>query len=117
MPSYILLLKEDPNAFVEMSPEQMQAIIQRYKDWRDGLERDGRLVGSNKLTEEGGRLMSRAGNGDVRVTDGPYSETKEIIAGYFAYTADSYEHAVEIARDCPHLDFGEIHVREIDEHH
>ena len=114
MPSYILLLKEDPNAFAHLSPEQMQAVVYRYRDWRLGLEADGRLLGANKLTDEGGRLMSRV-NGEVRVTDGPFSETKEVIAGYFAYTADSYEHAVEIAQGCPHLDFGTIHVRQVDE--
>jgi hypothetical protein len=116
MPSYILLLKEDPNAFGEASPEQMQAIVERYSQWRQGLEADGRLIDANKLTDEGGLVLSRE-NGKVRVTDGPFSETKEVIGGYFAYTAESYEEAAEIAQGCPHLDFGTIHIRQIDEVH
>jgi len=115
MPSYILLLKEDPTAFAALSPEQMQAVVQRYRVWREGLEKDGRLLGANKLTDEGGRLLQRK-NGQVRVTDGPFSETKEVIGGYFAYRAESYDEAVKIAEGCPHLDFGTIHVRQIDEH-
>jgi len=51
----------------------------------------------------------------MRVTDGPYSETKEILGGYFTVTADNYEAAVKRAGECPHLEFGgTIEVREVD---
>jgi hypothetical protein len=51
----------------------------------------------------------------MRVTDGPYSETKEVLGGYYIVSADSYERAIDLARDCPHFDYGgAIEVRELD---
>ena len=47
--------------------------------------------------------------------DGPYTETKEILGGYFAVEAGSYDEAIELTRDCPHFDFGSIEIREIED--
>ena len=50
--------------------------------------------------------------------DGPYSETKEVIGGYFAVRAADYDEAVKICEDCPHLEYaGTIEIREIDDIH
>jgi hypothetical protein len=57
----------------------------------------------------------RAGAGQVRVTDGPFSEAKEVLGGYFLITAASYDEAVRRAGDCPHLEYGgTIEVRQVD---
>ena len=40
--------------------------------------------------------------------------TKEVIGGYFVIEADHYAEAVELSRDCPHLDYGGIELRQID---
>jgi len=114
MPNYMLFLYESPTAFDGISPEEMQAIIQKYGAWAQSLTEQERLLHSQKLCDGTGRVM-RGQAERVQITDGPYSETKEVIGGYFAIRADDYEHAVEIARDCPHLDYGgTIEVREID---
>jgi hypothetical protein len=48
------------------------------------------------------------------VTDGPFAESKEAIAGFFIIRADSLEQAVEIADGCPGLEFGQtVEVRAI----
>jgi hypothetical protein len=48
------------------------------------------------------------------VTDGPFAESKEAIAGFFIIRADSLEQAVEIAKGCPCLEYGQtVEVREI----
>ena len=41
------------------------------------------------------------------MTDGPFVESKEAIAGFFLIRADSFEQAVEVARGCPGLEFGQ----------
>ena len=41
------------------------------------------------------------------MTDGPFVESKEAIAGFFVIRADSLEQAVEVARGCPGLEFGQ----------
>lgn len=117
MPDYMLLLYESPTSFADVSPEEMQKIIAKYAAWREGLAESGRLVGGQKLRDGEGRVL-RNGDRGVRVLDGPYSETKEVIGGYFAIRADDYDDAVRISRDCPHLAFGgTIEVREIEPTH
>ena len=45
MPKFILLLHEGPNAFpADISPDQIQAIIQRYVEWRQKVQQNGRKV-------------------------------------------------------------------------
>jgi hypothetical protein len=60
----------------------------------------------------------RTHDGKVSVTDGPYSESQEILGGFFMIEAADYDEAVEIARTCPHLGKGKrIEVRQVDEVH
>ena len=111
MENYLLLLHESAIP-PDMSPEEMQAIVARYKAWGQRLAAAGRIAGSNKLEDGTGRTLRGKGS-DLRITDGPYAETKDVVAGYFIIQADSYEDAVEWSKDCPHLDFGGIEVRRI----
>ena len=116
MADYMFLLYDDPTAFEDCSPEELQQLIQKYSAWQDRLVADGRLVAGNKLTDGEGRVL-RSEGGKVRVLDGPYSEAKEIIGGFFTVRADSYEHAMELAQSGPHLELGgTIEIREIDVH-
>lgn len=105
MPQYILLLHEPAALAPEISPEEMQTVIQRYKNWREEMGTKGFMLGGDKLEDGTGRVLKSAG-GRIRVTDGPYAETKEVLGGLFRIQADSYDQAVEVARSCPHLEFG-----------
>ena len=114
MAQYMMLLHEDPTLFMNVSPEEIQAIITEYTTWRSAIQAKGQYAGSNKLKDDGGRLIS-AKNGDLRVVDGPYAEAKEVLGGYFIIEASDYDAAVEIAKGCPHLKYGgRIEVREVD---
>ena len=98
MPKYMLLLHDDPSAFASVSPEQMQKIIEKYIAWGAKLRDTGIFVASDKLADEPGRVV-RGKNGQLRVTDGPYSETKEVLGGYYTIRAANYEEAIERTRD------------------
>lgn len=113
MPQYILLLHEQAGSFTEVSPEQMQAIIERYKAWGEALAAKGHLVGGEKLADTTGRVLKRGAQG-VTITDGPYTETKELIGGFWRIAAADYEEAARLSSDCPHLDNGWIEIREIE---
>ena len=114
MSKFILLLHEAPGGFpADISPDQIQAIIQRYVAWRKKIQQNGRQVDGHKLTEGQGRVMKGA-VGSARVTDGPYAEAREVIGGLFIVEAGSYEEVVELSKDCPHLDFGTIEIREVE---
>ena len=113
MPKYTLMLREDGTAFAGLSPADFQAIIARYGAWRDELQRNGKFAGGHKLRDRQGRTMRRNGS-KIVVTDGPFTEGKEVIGGLFVIEAASYDEAVKIANDCPHLDYGSIEVREVE---
>jgi len=113
MPQYLLLLHSDPTGFQRMSPQDMQAAVQKYVKWGDRLRQSGVYKESHKLANDRGRAVQGAGE-KTRVTDGPYSETKEILGGYFLIEAPSYDRAIEELRDCPHLAYGTVEVRQID---
>jgi hypothetical protein len=113
MPNYLLFLHEDPETFSEASADEIQAIIQKYYDWKTRMQTSGVLVGGEKLQDGTGRVLRQV-NGQISIKDGPYTESKEVIGGLFEIRADNYEAAVEATRDCPHLDYGTIEIREIE---
>jgi hypothetical protein len=115
MAKFMLLLHENPDSLKNYSAQEMQKVIEKYNAWSGKLAQSGKLLGGEKLSEEGGKRLVRK-KGDVVVTDGPYSETKEVVGGYFVVEAKSYEEAVDMSRSCPHLEFGGvIDVRKVDE--
>ena len=120
MPEYMLIAIAPAEASaeaakMEISPEMIQAVIEKYNAWTAKLEESGKLAGINKLRDEAGRRISGFGESQV-VTDGPYAETKEVIGGYWIIKAENYDEAVELSRDCPQLEFGgTIEVREIED--
>ena len=113
MSQYLLLLHESESDFAGFSPEEIQKIIQEYRVWTKRLMDEKRIVHNNKLTDEPGKVL-RPGNDEIIITDGPYSETKELVGGYYVIEAADYTEAIEIAKTSPHLRYGgRIEVREI----
>jgi hypothetical protein len=113
MPQYLLLLHDSGTMPPDLSPEEIQGIIQRYIDWRKKVAANGRKVAGHKLRDGEGRLL-RGKIGAPMVTDGPYAEAKEIIGGLFMIDARDYNEAVKLASDWPHLEFGTIEIREVE---
>lgn len=108
MPQFVLMLR-DTGFPEDISPEEIQAIIGRYGEW----SRKVNAAGGQKLRDGEGRVVVRK-DGGVAVTDGPYTESKEVIGGYFLLEARDYDEALKLVEDCPHLDFGSIEIREIE---
>jgi hypothetical protein len=113
MAQFVLMLRDNGRFFEGMSPEEIQAVIGRYRGWSDKLRASGTMVGGQKLAGGEGRVMVRNGGG-VAVTDGPFTEAKEILGGFFHIKAADYDEAQAIAGDCPHLDFGTVEIRRVD---
>lgn len=113
MKDYLFLLHDDVKLVSKLSPTDMEAVVARYGAWAQKLAMSGRLAGGHKLRDEGGKRLRRQGNGH-QVSDGPYAEVNDIVAGLFIVKAGSYAEACELAGDCPHLDYGWIEVREIE---
>lgn len=113
MPKFVLLLHDTGSFDPNLSPDEIQAIIQRYVAWRAKVQANGRSVVGHKLHDGEGRVMRGGGSG-MKVTDGPYAEAREVIGGLFIIDATSYDEVVELSKDCPHLEFGAIEIRQVD---
>lgn len=114
MKQFILLLHEQADDADLMSPEEMQSTIERYSKWAEALGAQGKFVGGEKLADDGGRVLRTTIDGMI-VSDGPYSETKDVIGGYFIIRAASYAEAEEIAKNSPHAERGRpIEIRHLE---
>lgn len=87
----------------DLSPEQMQQILDGVYAWFDRLYAEGIAKAAQPLHEEGKVVSGKNGS---RVSDGPFAESKETIGGYLIMEAGSLEDAVAIARTWPMLERG-----------
>ena len=105
MQAFLLILKG--SGMDDLSPEELQQIFKSYKAWVDKL--GDKYVAGQRLENNGSLLKDK----ETLLTDGPFLESKEIIAGYFVIQAENQQEANEIAKTSPHLGLYEIEVRPI----
>ena len=91
-----------------LSPNELQDILSAYKTWVEKL--GGDYLGGQRLEEQGALLTGKKA---PILTDGPFLESKEIIAGFFLIQAKNQEVANKIAQSSPHLGLYTIEVRPI----
>ncbi len=84
----------------DRSPEEIQAAIDRFYAWHARLVDEGKMRVGQRLARES-RLVSRSA-----ITDGPFSEAKEVIGGYWFILADSLDEAAGLAAQNPCLECG-----------
>lgn len=103
--AYLFLFRETaPERYDAMSTEQRREALRKWNAWMDELAAQGKLQSGNPLHPEA-RVVS-AGRG--RAVDGPFTEAKELIGGYFLLHADSLEEATALAKGCPSLEHGMV---------
>lgn len=81
----------------------------------EGLRRDGRLLAAEPLHPIDTATTVRVRNGKVTVTDGPFAETKEQLAGFYLVDAKDLDEAIQIAAKIPPAREGSIEVRPVRE--
>ncbi|MCC5806013.1 MAG: hypothetical protein JJU00_06755 [Opitutales bacterium] len=87
----------------DLSPDEMQAVMDRTYAWFDRLRAEGKMKAAQPLFDEGKIVTGRSNR---VVTDGPFAESKEAVGGYLILTVDTMEEALEIAKGWPLLDCG-----------
>ena len=78
------------------APEEIDAHVAYMEDFAKRLEASGEFVDGQALAPEGAWVRSD-GEGRPPVTDGPFAETKDLIAGWMIIDVDSWDRAVELA--------------------
>lgn len=94
-----------------MSPDQMQAHMGKWFTWIEKLSKTDQYVAGEPLLP-GGKLVS--GKDGKTVTDGPYTEGKEVVGGFFIVKAKDLAEAVSLSKECPDFELGgTIQVRQV----
>src|SRR4029077_107165 len=87
-----------------LSPAQLQKVVSDWMAWFERLKAEGKCVGGNPLEDEGKVISGK----QRTVADGPFAESKEAIGGYFYLTVADEKEAIEIAKQCPGLEYGSV---------
>lgn len=107
--SEYLLLFRGTHWHHSLSPEEIQKNLERFTTWFEELRREGKFKSGLPLVHAGKIVVSKDA-----VVDGPFVESKEAIAGFFIIQSESFQQAVESAKRCPGLDYGQtVEVRPI----
>src|SRR5437667_12873134 len=111
MPKFLFIQRSKPRTTQEKpqqpSPAQMQEMYAAFNAWKEKFKDN--IVDMGGKLRAGGKIVTTSG-----VVDGPFIEAKEIVGGYMIVVAESYERAVEVARERPGIGPGSsIELREI----
>lgn len=85
------------------------------KAYSETIERDGLLVAADALESVETATTVRVRDGKAAVTDGPFAETKEQLAGFYLIDAPDLDRAIEVARGLPPARIGSIEIRPVRE--
>jgi hypothetical protein len=107
MEKFMLIVREDLNRLKNMTIEERFSIVPMMMEWIKSIAESGNYINGEPLGVTG-RYVSR----DSVLSDGPFIESKEGIAGYDIILAENIEQAVSIAQTCPLVQKG-IAVREV----
>jgi hypothetical protein len=97
MKDYLLILKTEGSVWTDLSPERLQKHLEHGGAYIGDLIKKGILKNANPI-DKGSRLITES-NGVIK--DGPFNESKEVVAGYFHIVAENIDEAVKIAKDNP----------------
>lgn len=110
MPKFMFIYRESPNPAPEMSPEEMQQVMQVWMSWiEDGMKAGWMLDGGDALLPD-----SKTVAADGSVTDGPFAESKELVGGFSMVQAADMDAAIKLTANCPMFAAGgKVEVRQL----
>ena len=112
---YLLLIYGDESKFGNMSEAEAEADLQRWWEYDAAIKEAGASPGGAALQPTSTATSVRDQNGSPLVTDGPFAETREQLAGYYILDVENLDQAIEWAHRCPWADGGTIELRPIQE--
>lgn len=104
---YLFIRRSAPSKQERPSPAQTQDMYAAFGAWQKKFKAE--IVDMGGRLKGGGRVVRSSG-----VTDGPFAEAKELVGGFMIVAAESYERAVQVAREMPGMTpEASIEIREI----
>ena len=111
MPQYMLLIYNPLTG--PASPEEMAEIGARWDAYTQTLVDAGVMVGGDALERADVATTVRERDGQIQFTDGPFAETKELLAGYYLLDCPDLDTALGHASRAPNIGYGSIEVRPV----
>ncbi len=112
---FILLVHHDESAFEQMSDETKKGLLTESIGLCHQLDAKGEYVHASPVHPAATATLVRVRDGRPLVTDGPFIETREQMAGYFLIEAKDRDEAVAIAGRVPGARIGTVEVRQVRE--
>ena len=110
---FMLLIYNDPALLQQMPPAEFDSTMLGCIEHADELRSDGYLLDSQQLEEPATAKSLRIRKGRQTITDGPFSESKEVLGGFNLIEAENMEEALKIAAEFPWAKSGCIEVRPV----
>jgi hypothetical protein len=109
--AYMLLIVEPTEQRSERTETEGRALYERMVAFGADLKRRGLLVASESLQSQAGAARVQVREGRPRVVDGPFSEAKEMVGGFFLLSCETGEEAEAIAAQGPAAEWCTVEVR------
>ena len=110
MKEFMLLFRQPSYDYSEASPQKMQELSRKWKEWSSSIENQGKLVSHGIRLDAEGKVVKANGI----ITDGPFVEIKEKLGSYIIVNAEGFEDATNLAKGCPAIEEGgSVEVRPI----
>jgi hypothetical protein len=110
---YLLLVYTDAELLDKLPAEEFNAEMRHCLQQADARMAQGKVLGFQQLQPASTARTVRSRDGRATVLDGPFAETKEMLAGFTLIEADSMEEAVRMAHEQPWTKYGSIEVRPV----
>lgn len=110
---YLLMLYSEEAGWSRLTEAQQTQAVAAYAAYTDALRQAGALKGSNRLQPSSAATRVQVANGKPQVMDGPYSESKEQLGGYYLIDVPDLDAAISWAARCPGSGHGTVEVRPI----
>jgi hypothetical protein len=114
MPQYMLLIYEDRATAPDPESPQAQQEFAEYGAFTEDIQKQGLMVAGNALERTDTATTVRVnGNGDAVLSDGPFADTKEWLAGYYVLECPDLDTATQQAARIPAARHGAVEVRPV----
>ena len=110
---YLLLIYSDESRMAAMTPEDRTQMSSVFGAYTEALKGAGVLVGGERLRPTASGTTVRICDGKQQVQNGPFTETKEQLGGYYLIEAKDLDEALSWAAKCPGATYGSMEVRPI----
>lgn len=111
--SYMLLIVEPAGQRADRTEAEGRNLYDRMLEFSADLKSRGLLKISQSLRSDADGVRVQVRGGKKSLVDGPFTETKEMVGGFFLLDCETREQAVAIAAECPAAEWATVEVREL----